>query len=270
MRRLALLLLAGLVLAPTALAAAPKSPVFGLRGVGNPKRGYFVYTLLRGGTKQGAVIVSNSGTAAGTVKLFAADATTGATTGTVYETDKAPKAAGAWIKLAGSSFTLKPGAHKRVAFTVRVPAGAPAGQWVAGLVAETSHQVSGQKSSGKANVQIRVRDLTIIAVQVNIPGPPIVSFKIGAIKTGGQRGFQQLLIHIENTGNVLVKPHGTVTIYDAKGQVLQTLTFTMDTFLPHTTIDYPVLLKKALPAGNYSAAVSLDAGAGKVTRSHPQ
>jgi hypothetical protein len=33
----------------------------------------------------------------------------------------------------------------------------------------------------------------------------------------------------------------------------------MDTFLPKTAIDYPILLKKALAAGDYSAAVTLSA-----------
>jgi hypothetical protein len=42
-RRLAAAVLAALVLAPLAHAAA--GPVFGLRAVGNPKRGYFVYPL---------------------------------------------------------------------------------------------------------------------------------------------------------------------------------------------------------------------------------
>jgi hypothetical protein len=31
----------------------------------------------------------------------------------------------------------------------------------------------------------------------------------------------------------------------------------MDTFLPHTAIDYPVLLNKALPPGDYTALVKL-------------
>jgi hypothetical protein len=69
-------------------SAAAKAPAFGLRALGNPKLGYFVYSLSPGVVHQGGVIISNSGTAAGTVKLFAADATTGSTTGTVYLTDR--------------------------------------------------------------------------------------------------------------------------------------------------------------------------------------
>ncbi|HEX4680574.1 MAG TPA: DUF916 domain-containing protein [Gaiellaceae bacterium] len=273
MRRLAATLLLALVLAPLA-AAAPKSAVFGLRAVGNPKLGYFVYSSAPGAVQQGGVIISNSGTATGTVKLFAADATTGRTTGTVYLTDRKAQRVGAWISLSSTSLTLKPGQHQTVHFTVRVPANAKPGQWVGGVVAETSRQVSGPKSKQKASVQIKIRDLTIVAVQVNVPGPPVISFKVGGIKTGGQRGFQEVVTHIANAGNVLVKPTGSVTVLNKQGKVLQVLTFKMDTFLPETAIDYPLLLKKALPPGDYSATVKLtvpgvSGGAGQTITAHP-
>jgi hypothetical protein len=272
MRRLAAPLLLALALAPLA-AAATTGPVFGLRAVGNPKLGYFVYALRPGSVQQGGVIISNSGTATGTVKLFAADATTGRTTGTVYLTDRKAQRVGAWISLSTTSLTLKPGQHQTVGFTVRVPANAKPGEWVGGVVAETSRQVTGPKSKQKASVQIKIRDLTIVAVQVNVPGPPVVSFKLGGVKTGGQRGFQEVVTHIENTGNVLVKPTGSVTVLDAQGTKLQTLTFKMDTFLPQTAIDYPLLLKKALPPGDYTANVQLSVpgvtgAAGKLVTTH--
>jgi hypothetical protein len=273
MRRFATILLLALVVTPLA-SAATKAPVFGLRALGNPKLGYFVYSLSPGAVHQGGVIISNSGTATGTVKLFAADATTGNTTGTVYLTDSKAKRAGAWISLATTSLTLKPGQHRTVRFTVHVPPNTEPGQWVGGVVAETSHQVSQPKSKDKARVQIKIRDLTIVAVQVNVPGPPLLEFTIGGVTTGGQRGFQQIVTHIANTGNVLVKPTGTVTVLNKQGAKLQVLTFKMDTFLPQTAIDYPLLLKKALAPGDYSANVRLAipgvaGAAAKVVTAHP-
>ena len=256
MRRLALVLLAFLVVAPAANAAT-KRAVFGLRAVGNNERGYFVYSLKPGSSTQGSVVVSNVGNASGTVKLFTADATTGRTTGTVYETDKKPTGAGSWVKLSTKSVTLAPGGHKQISFTVHVPPGQKVGQWVGGIVAETSHQRAGSKTHGKASVQINIRDLTIVAVQTNVPGTPIVKFAIGDVTTGGQRGFQQVIVHFANNGNVLTKPNGRVVIFDSSGKLIQSLPFRMDTFLPQTAIDYPVLLKKALAPGDYSALITL-------------
>jgi LPXTG-motif cell wall-anchored protein len=65
-----------------------------------------------------------------------------------------------------------------------------------------------------------------------------------------------VLVHFENTGNVLQHPKGSVTIL-RDGKTLQRLPFKMDTFLPQTAIDYPVLLKKALAPGEYETRVSL-------------
>ncbi|HWB22135.1 MAG TPA: Fn3-like domain-containing protein [Gaiellaceae bacterium] len=251
----------------TTTTPAASGPIFGLRAVGNPKLGYFVYPGVAGKVIHGAVIVTNTGDVAGVVKIYTADATTGSTTGAVYLTDSAPTKAGSWIRLASSSLTLAPGKQATVPFTVTVPNGADAGQFVGGIVAETVAQVAGPKSKEKANVQIKVRNLSIVAVQVNVPGPKISKFTISKATIGGSKGFQQVLVHISNDGNVLAKPSGAVTIRNTSGLPIETIKFRMDTFLPHTSIDYPIVLKKGLPPGNYTAGVTLSyANAAGVTQ----
>jgi hypothetical protein len=262
MRRLAALAFVGLALAPVAQAAT-RGPVFGLRAVGNNQRGYFLYMLAPDTAQTGAVIVSNVGTGSGTVTLFTTDATTGRTTGTVYETNRPPTRAGSWITLSSTAVTLAPGTHRQIPFTVHVPPGTPPGEWVGGIVAEAARQVASTSSQQKANVQIKIRDLTIVAVESNVPGPSVVDFRVGAVTTGGRRGFQQLFVHFASRGNTLVKPSGRVSIFDSKNRLVETLPYAMDTFLPQTAIDYPILLKKALPAGHYHAAVTLHVPGGK-------
>jgi hypothetical protein len=241
----------------TTTTPAVSGPIFGLRAVGNPKLGYFVYPATPGKVLHGAVIVTNTGDAAGVVKIYTADATTGSTTGAVYLTDTAPTLAGSWIKLGSSQLSLPAGKQATVPFVVTVPSGAAAGQFVGGIVAETVAQISGPKSKEKANVQIKVRNLSIVAVQVNVPGPKISKFTISKATIGGSKGFQQVLVDITNDGNDLAKPSGAVTISNSSGLPIQTLKFQMDTFLPHTSIQYPIVLTKGLPPGNYTANVSL-------------
>jgi hypothetical protein len=241
----------------TTTTPAATGPIFGLRAVGNPKLGYFVYPAAPGTVLHGAVIVTNTGDQAGAVKIYTSDATTGSTTGAVYLTDSTPTLAGSWIKLGSSQLSLPPGKQATVPFVVTVPTGTAAGQFVGGIVAETVQQIAGPKSKEKANVQIKVRNLSIVAVQVNVPGPKISKFTISKATIGGSKGFQQVLVGITNDGNVLAKPSGAVTIRNTSGLAIQTIKFQMDTFLPHTTIQYPIVLTKGLPPGNYTANVNL-------------
>jgi LPXTG-motif cell wall-anchored protein len=78
-----------------------------------------------------------------------------------------------------------------------------------------------------------------------------------------------VLFRIANQGNVLEHPKGSVTIRNESGAVVEILPYTMDTFLPHTSIDYPLTLKKALPAGNYTASVTVAYGGGQTTSAKP-
>jgi hypothetical protein len=252
-------LVVALTLAPLATAAAPKpvGPIFGVRAIGNPKLGYFVYPAHAGTVLHGAVAVTNTGDRAGSVKLYTADATTGATSGTVYLTDSHPVGVGTWISLGSHTLTLKPSQRTTVPFTVHVPAGAKAGDFVGGIVAETVLQRQGPQSSHKTNVQIKVRNLSIVAVEVNIPGPKVAKFTIGDVNVGGSKGRQQVFVHLANDGTILAKPKGSITIRTSTGSVIQTISFRLDTFLPHTAIDYPIQLKQALSPGTYLASVRL-------------
>jgi hypothetical protein len=270
LRRLLVPVAVVLAAAPAAHAAARPGAVFSLRAAGNPKLGYFVYRLQQGTSRSGAIIVSNTGTRTGAVKLYAADAATGATTGAVYLAGRRPVRAGTWVRLARRRATLAPGRYLRVPFTVRVPRDAKPGQWVAGLVAETARIERGPSTHQKARVRIRIRNLTIVAVQVDVPGRPRPAFAIGAAHVGGRRGFEQLFLRVANTGNMLRKPRGRVVVAHSPGAPVETLPFKMDTFVPSTSIPFPLLLKKALSPGHYVARVTLSFanGRGRTTTIH--
>jgi hypothetical protein len=246
-----------------AVFAAPAQaagPAFGIRALGDWKLGYFVYNGKPGQTLHGKIAVSNDGDRLGEVRIFATDATTGQTSGTVYQTSgKQPTDVGAWITLPATTLSLGPKERRVIPFTVVVPAGAAAGQHVGGIVAETGAKSTSAQSKGKANVQVTVRNLAIVAVQVNLPGPQVASFTIGKVHVGGRHGFQQVFVRITNTGNVLAKPGIALTVTDDKGAVVLDNHYKLDTILPHTSIDYPVTVtKKALAAGSYTTAVQLD------------
>ncbi len=259
MRRQLITLLGVLALIGAPPAAAGTGPAFGVHAVGKWPRGYFVYAAPGGRLLHGSLAVVNSGGRAGAVKLYAVDATTGRTSGAVYLTSgETLRGAGSWIRLGRTHITLRHGQSAKVPFTVEVPAGSDAGQYVGGIAAETVARTSGPSSKGKARVQINVRNLSIIAVQVNVPGELKAGLEIGKAVAGGLRGSQQVSVHIANTGNVLLKPRGSLTVTDRDGHRVAREQLRLDTVLPGTEIDYPVTIHhKGLSAGTYRTHVTL-------------
>ncbi len=111
--------------------------------------------------------------------------------------------------------------------------------------------------------RFNVQNLTIDAVQINLPGTPIEQLVATGIQSGGNNSHQSLLIGLDNTGNTMLKSYGNMQVTDAHGQVMQKWSLKLDTFLPHTAITYAVYVQnKALGAGNYQAALTLLYGHG--------
>jgi hypothetical protein len=226
-------------------------------------KSYFVAVERPGQTYTNSIRISNLGKQTGTALLYAVDATTGATSGAVYlDRTKPRRGVGAWITLGARSVTLAPGKSEIVPVTVHVPAGTAPGDHLGGIVAENEALTS---SSGKGALQIKIRHLTIAAMLVQVPGKAPARMQIGGVIAGGQHGYQYVYVHLKNAGAVATKPTGRLLISDASGKDVASRALTLDTFLPGTTIDYPVLLPaQALSPGNYKAKIALTYSAAAV------
>ena len=219
---------------------------------------YFVLNLTPGATMQSRVRITNIGTAAGRLALYPVDATTGQTSGVVYYTQNDPRAdVGRWITVDAHQLSLDPGKSQIVTFTVSVPHSARPGQHVGGLVAEN---LAVQGSSG-SSVAINIQHLSIVAVQVNLPGKAIQRMEATGIRAGGQQGYQILYMSLRNSGTQMLKPSGSLQVTDMAGHQLKHMTMTLDTVLPQTAISYPVYVYgQALGPGRYRAVLSLTYG----------
>jgi hypothetical protein len=142
-----------------------------------------------------------------------------------------------------------------VPFTIRVPAGAHPGDHLGGIVAENSEIQAGR---GSGALRIRIKHLTIAAVELQLPGRVVAGIGVTGVKTGGQQGWQYVYVGLRNTGNVMVKPSGTLVIRNTAGQRVAVRKLVLDTFVPGTSIDYPVLLPhRTLAPGSYTATVTI-------------
>jgi hypothetical protein len=237
-------------------AAAAFAPPFSLSVTGS-RAPYFVLSGQPGETLNSSVSVLNAGNVTDGVTLYAADATTGQTSGAVYGTAHTARTdIGAWINLSAHHLELAPGQTVSVPFQVVIPSHVRPGQHLGGIAAQPDQPgKTFTNHTGKATFHIQVQTISVIAVQVNLPGPLTQRLVITGVHDGAARDRQLLMVGIANTGTALTKGSGSVTVMDGQGRRFH-VPFTLDTFVPQTQIEYPLeVTGKALPAGSYSAIV---------------
>src|SRR3954451_24557212 len=62
----------------------------------------------------------------------------------------------------------------------------------------------------------------------------------------------------------MIKPHGTLLVAGTHGRRVAAARFALDSFVPRTSIPYPVLVRgKEIPAGTYRASIDVWAAAGR-------
>ncbi|HEY6526578.1 MAG TPA: hypothetical protein VIY10_22520 [Solirubrobacteraceae bacterium] len=253
-----------MALAALAGSAQAAGPTVSLTPVGAAgAKGYFVYTAHGGSRISGQVSLVNTSGARGAVLLYAVDATTGQTTGAVYQSRARRRHdVGAWTKLPIRRVVLGSHGRAQVSFRLRVPRGARGGQHLGAIVAQPVSPVRRYSTrKGSHAFHINVQALSVLAVQVNVPTRPVQRLTVNGCRAGGPHGFQTLFVGMANTGNQFVKGTGTVTVARGAATAIKHQSFALDTFLPGTSISYPVVLTgKPLRAGNYRAVVSLTYG----------
>ena len=265
--RWALRVLATLLVAAAGVSTAQAAvPTVSLNPVGAAgAKGYFVYTAHGGSRISGQVGVINTSSARGTVRLYAVDATTGQTTGAVYlSRAQHRRDVGAWTRLPIGRLVLGSHGRAQVSFTVRVPRGVRGGQHLGAIVAQPVSPLRRYAADKNGHAfHINVQALTVLAVQVNVPVRPIQRMSISGCRAGGPHNYQTLFIGMANTGNQFLKGTGGLTVTNHAGAVVKHQTFALDTFLPGTSVSYPVVLAgRPLGAGHYRAVVSLTYGTG--------
>jgi hypothetical protein len=249
-----------LLLAPGgATAAAAGSGAPGLRAVHPNPQGFFEYRLAPAGEQvDDTAVVSNQGTGAGDLVVYAADGYTSHVGGIVYGERNEPlrpagaegagNGAGRWITPSQSRLHLAAGSSVTISFTTVVPAGTAPGEYVGGLVAEnpTPADVNGGG--------LRVTQRSVVAVMVHVPGPVHSGWSIGEPTISVENGRRQVItVPLASTGDVIGKPSLKGTLATCSGSVVvERLDRKLDTFLPHSQINYPIYIEdRVLPAGCY-------------------
>jgi hypothetical protein len=238
-----------LLLAVSPVHAANGAGAPAVRTVPNFPHGYIEYSLAPSARASDSIRVGDEGDAVGTFNLFAVDGFTSNLSGVVYgdATDalhdgpagNGEFGAGRWITLTPPRLSLQPGQQTTVAYTVQVPAGTHAGDYVGAISAENPVPTAAPPSGQGVGLNITQR--SVIAVVVHVPGkltPPNFTMGKPTIAVENQRR-QVITFPLTYGGDTLIKPHLAFSVAGADGKVLLHFDQQLDTFVPHSTIKYP-------------------------------
>jgi hypothetical protein len=226
-------------------------------------RSYFVITTSKGSSVVESVRVTNTGTALGIVKLYAVDATTAQTSGLVYLNQTDPRSdVGAWISLSTPQLTLVPKQSQVVSFQLNIPATARSGEHVGAIIAQNAQSQNGAPGGP---IQVSEGARTVVAVQVELGSPLTDLLSATSISSGTLNIYQVVFVGLNNGGTTLLKPYGTLQVFDSTKQLRMNVSLQLDTFLPQTAIQYPVYVQnQRLAIGTYTANLVLHYGANRV------
>ncbi len=225
-------------------------------------RKYFVYDSRPGAVLQDSIHVMNTGLVKGTIHLCPVDATTSQTSGTSFLSCDSPQHdVGAWMTLSHTQITLNPGQSEEISFRLRLPNHVRPGQHGGGIIGEEMTQDQSSSLSSNRQTRIQLQSQLTLGVLINLPGTLSEKLNASGINYDQSNSYQGVVIALQNTGTQLLHPTGSLQIMDEQGQQVQNMSLTLNTFLPQTSINYPVFIHHhALNPGTYTAHLYLRYG----------
>jgi hypothetical protein len=220
-------------------------------------RAYFKPTIPAGGSFTDQVIVTNSGDASVDLLVSAVDGLTGQTSGAVYANrDQHTVKAARWVTPQVARLVVAPHAETPVGFTVRVPAGAPPGDHLAGIAFQDAHP---HGSGARFGVTEVIRE--VVGVLVRVPGAAQFHLNVDRVDfthlAGAETGA--LRIRIGDDGARLGKAGLRVSLA-GPGGYRRTVHARLDTILPGDTIRYPLPWPDTLKPGDYTVSIVASGG----------
>jgi hypothetical protein len=203
---------------PAASPAADSGPRFVIRPVNGADGDFFTLEAEAGTTNELTVVLGNADDEVLSLRTYAND-TVPMTNGgfSIAEEHAEPTGTATWIDYEAETFDFEPGEGVERTFTVTIPEDAAPGQYIAGLALQTAEPLEVEGTS-LFNQIIR----KTIAVFIIVPGPEQPAFTLGEPELLTDGALDRIVIPVENSGNVLVKPQGELTLTDASGKTVVT------------------------------------------------
>ena len=157
-----------------------------------------------------------------------------------------------WLKYRSEIFELDPWETVTRSVSIDIPKKVEPGEYITSLVIQNADPVKG--TGGIALNQVFRQ---AIAVAIDVPGPRTPGLAIGAASYQSDGSSASVLVGVENTGNVRVRPTGRLSVRDSAGSTVLNTEVKMLAFYARSTTTIEIGLSELLPAGEYTVALVL-------------
>lgn len=234
-------------------------------------RTFFDVTVEAGERQEHTVVLANAGDAELGVfvgRTFAVDV--GVKVNGGLESggpDQEKTGATTWLDYPTDEVRLDPGQGIERTFSVSVPGDATPGQYITAICFETAEPIA---VPGVPNLKQNLRKT--IAFYLTIPGDIRPEFVIENVHLTTDESWSGIEAEVVNTGNVLVRPEGRVTVSTTDGAPIATVEIGYDAFYAGKTGLIQTGFGDILPSGDYLVTIELrdpETGATAIVEDQP-
>jgi hypothetical protein len=239
-------------LAPALASAADGAIRLAVEPIGEDQP-YFARTLQPGATAELVVNLANYGDVTIDARTFAADVYSIINGGFGARLrDEPATATTTWLEYPTDVLTIEPGKAIRRSFTVSVPGDARPGEYITSIVIENDQAVT--SGEGIAFNQF-VR--AAVAVVITVPGDAQPALGLGVARHSFLGQQSVVGVAIDNTGDLSLRPAGTIAITTEAGEAIDRREVAMDSVYAHTSTWLEIVLDRGLAPGRYLAIVDI-------------
>ena len=173
-----------------------------------------------------------------------------------------------WFQFTKTKFSLDPGGTAEAKFLIKIPKDASQEHLCAVIFDEKRSLKNIKPKQETGNVQIQVIPRFSIPVYISMKANENISAEIKEMTTEGefQKGGLIFNVTIENTGNVHIRPLGTLVILDQNNEVVKNMPIgkSLPVF-PGYKEQIPIFCPK-IPSGKYSAVATVEIAKDKIVQ----
>ncbi|MGD9713019.1 MAG: hypothetical protein AB7V46_13250, partial [Thermomicrobiales bacterium] len=157
-----------------------------------------------------------------------------------------------WLDFPEETYTLDVAEGIERTFTVTVPPGTAPGQYITAIAGEHADPSA---IEGQPNLSQRLR--YVVPVFITVPGNMDTSFEVGTIRLDSDSGVLVVRIALENTGDVRVRPEGTVELRGENDALVASIPVVMESIYAREETELSLGLPPNVESGTYAVSVEL-------------